>query len=207
MSYGRGFFGGLKYIAGATILAMGLLGAGSCIQHIDYPGFSEKTPSGGRTRNGVAALVAGATARTLHDSATIDMEVQKPWWPDAELTGHVTPSTVDTKVNVALSSAKFKGSLDDNGYLRGEVHKSEFNWHVQEREDGDYDLGRFMFKWNTKLRFKVWDDGKITGVYERSGPHWDWNLNGTYDPYGNVHIDVDVPWGFDFSLNGKITPN
>ncbi len=171
--------------------------------YIDFPGYGDKYQTG-RTKNAVASVVAGVVAHKMYENASIDLEVQKPLWPDAKLTGTTTQNAVDTYVDLMFTSSQFQATADGRGYLSGEVKKSDFNWNVQQSDQNTYEMSRFGHKFDSGLHITV-SDGVISGTYTRTGPHFDWNISGTYDTQGNVMIDIDHPTILGITLEGKIT--
>jgi hypothetical protein len=188
---------------GGTIAA--LVGAGILSsEYTDLPGFDDKIQAG-RTKNSIAAVVAGIVGQKLYGNSNIDLEIQKSLFPDARVTGNTTPNSVDTYVNLALTSTHFVGQNNSSGQLEGEVDKSEFNWKVKQTSEDKYEIARWGPKFDGALELTV-KDGKISGTYIRGGPHFNWKVNGTYDNLGHVKYEIDGPLNLGITLDGKITP-
>ena len=188
------------FLGGAAILAtIGMVN--SCREYADYPGFSEKTEMG-RTKNAISAVVAGIAAQQAYGDANVGMEVKKTFWPDATLTGTVTPDAIDTKTNVFFSSAKFNARGSEGG-LVGKVDKSEFDWRVEQTGQDTYRIKRLGWKFDSYLQLTA-KDGCITGTYKRPGPHFDWTVDGTYTKDGSARIEIDGPLNLGVTLEGKL---
>ena len=192
---------------GATVLAGAIVtGIVGFFEYADLPGFMDKMPGAGRAKNSVAVLVAGIAAHEMYvDPATIDLDVQKHVWMDAELTGTTTPETIESNVDLALTSAKFTARKNEQGMLEGKVAKSEYNWRVKQTGPSTYGIGRFFTKWDTKLDLVV-KDGTITGTYHRPPFRFNWDIEGTYDKDGTVKIEIDAPLTLGMTLEGTIAP-
>ena len=89
--------------------------------------------------------------------------------------------------------------------LEGEVHKSEYNWKLKQTSEDQYSIIRRGLKFNGNLVLHV-DDGEIKGIYHPGWTSSGWKINGTYDPEGNVHCEINVPFGLGITLHGTITP-
>lgn len=201
----------LKVAAGVLFLAYSVAGA----EYMDVPGFDTRI-QGGRTKNSISTIVAGIVGRDLYGSSEIELDVKKHFWPDAKLRGHTTEDSIDTKVNLLLTSAEFKAETDASGYLQGYVDKSEFDWKVKQISPHTYEIARWGPKFDAKLIISLdslsgqdepGTHGKITGKYIRPGPHFDWGVEGNYDSDGNVEIEVDGPLNLGVTLKGKINKN
>jgi hypothetical protein len=185
--------------AGAALATYGVVSS----EYMDIFGFDEKVQAG-RTKNSIAAVVTGLVGQKLYGNSNIDIDIEKSLWPDAKVTGYTTPESVETHVDLALTSAHFSAQ-NKNGLLEGEVDKSEFDWKVKQTGSNSYDIARFGPKFDARLELRV-QDGKISGTYIRPGPHFDWGINGTYDQNGNVKFEIDGHMNLGITLNGKITP-
>lgn len=198
----------LKYTIGTVVgvptLALIARELFSISEYADMPGFDADYEAG-RTRNSLATLVSGIVGQKMYGSSKFELNMEKSQFPDAKVTGHTTRDTIDSYVGLALTSSHFTAARK-NGLLEGTVAKSEFNWGIKENDDGSYHVTRFGPKFDSELRIDV-KDGKITGQYIRTGPHFSWTISGKYDEQGNVKIDVSIPLGLDFRLKGKITKN
>jgi len=186
----------------ATLLGFGAISG----QYADLPGFDSKLQMG-RTKNAVAALVAGTVAHDLATDKTmqINLEATKSFWPDAGVSGHANKTEIYTKTDLLLTSATYTAHMNGSDMLEGKIAKSEFNYGVQQKGPHSYHIGRFALKFDSNLVLNV-ANGKIDGVYARGGPHFNWKINGTYDKAGHVDVHVNVPFGLDFGLEGTITP-
>jgi hypothetical protein len=196
-----------KIIAyGALLVTLGTAGFVTS-QNADYPMPFTKGTEIGRTKNSIAAVIGGVVARQVYFDSKVDLRINKPYWPDAHVTGHANLGEIATDVNdLTFTDVHFRVKQTGKGGLKGEVQKSEYNWDIEQTEYGEYNIHRFLFKFDSDLKIST-HDGKITGTYFRHGPSWDWDINGTYDKEGNVKIHVDVPMGLDFDLEGRITKN
>lgn len=170
--------------------------------YYDAPGFSDKTQNG-RTRNSLAALIGGIVAQQAYGTSTIDLKVEKRFWPDTSVTGSASKDSIDTYVDLALTSARFTAKKNKYGLFEGEVSKSEFDWNVEQISHNTWEVKRLLFKWNTKLVLNI-ADGKIHGTYHRPIGSFNWGIDGTYDSNGNVDIDVNCPLALGLRLKGKV---
>ena len=173
----------------------------SSIEYTDLPGFGSKMPEAGRTKNSIAAVVGGVIGQKMYGDSSVDLRIKKTFFPDARVTGHTTAKSIDTYVGLVLTSAHFEGKGNP---LIGEVHKSEFNWGVEQIAPNRYDIKRFGWKFNAHLNIDV-KDGKISGTYIRDGPHFNWKIDGTYDTNGNVNCEIDGHACLGITLEGKVT--
>lgn len=185
--------------AGTALVGSGIVSS----EYMDVFGFSEKHEMG-RTKNSIAAVVAGLVGQKLYGNSQIDVEILKQGWPDARVTGNTTPTSVDTYVDLAVTSSHFQAQQNRAGMLEGEVDKSEFDWKVRQTAQNSYEIARFGPKFDSRLNLNV-ADGKISGTYVRNGPHFDWDAKGTYDDNGNVNIEIDGPLNLGIRLVGKIS--
>ena len=133
--------------------------------------------------------------------ADVDMQVEKFFWPDADLSGSVTEDGADVVTELLFTSARYQ----DNGAGEGKVKKSEFDWKVRQTAPNTWEIKRFALKWDSELQLFA-QDGKITGEFIRKGPAINWTINGTYDNQGNVKIRIDAPFTMGITMSGKITP-
>jgi len=185
----------------ASVAVVGLIGYGFVAgQYGDGPGFSSKTEMG-RTKNSIAAVVAGIVGQKMYGESEIDLEIEKTLFPNARVTGRTTRNSVDTYVDLATTSAHF--TANNNPRLEGKVSKSEFDWKVKQISPNTYEIQRWGLKLDSALKIDV-KDGKISGNYARE-LGFDWKVDGTYDQKGNVSCEVSVPWGLDIVLKGKVT--
>ena len=191
-----------RILVGAGIAAV-LTGLASCEEYVDLPGFGEDSPQAGRTKNSIAAVVSGIVGQKLYGNSEIDLDLEKFFFPDAKVTGTTTSSSVDTYVDLAFTSAHFVAHNNQSGNLEGEVDKSEFDWKIRQTSQDTYEIARWGPKFDAELKISV-KDGKITGTYTRPGPHFDWDIEGTYDSKGNVHFEIDGPLNLGITLDGKI---
>lgn len=192
-----------KYLLiGTGTLAL-LTGGFSCSEYSDYGilGSSEQ----GRTKNSIATVIAGAIGQKMHKDSTIDLTVEKTLFPNARVTGHTTSDSVDTYVDLASTSSHFTALRNAKGQLEGKVDKSEFDWDVVQSSPDVYEIHRMGPKFNAELDITV-QNGIISGTYVRNGPHFNWNIHGTYDENGNVTCTVDCPVGLGITLKGTVTP-
>jgi len=173
-------------------------------QYADVFGFDSDYQVG-RTKNSVAALVAGIVGQQAYGNTSMDLMVKKLSWPDATLTGYTTEKTIDTYVDLLLTSARFQASTDATGQLEGEVHKSEFNWSVEQEGVNNYVVGRFGPKFDGRLHLKV-QNGIIRGTYHRTGPHFNWAVEGTYSADGRVNISIDDFTTAGIRIEGHMNP-
>lgn len=198
---------------GKTYIKAGLLIAGfaaltsysiASSEYMDVPGFDTKIQAG-RTKNSISTVVAGVVARDLYGDANIELKVKKHFWPDAKLKGYTTKESINAKMDLLLTSATFTANKED-GLLKGEVDKSEFDWKIEQTGPNTYKIARWGPKFDAALELTVNEDGTITGKYVRQGIHFDWHVEGTYDSEGNVEIEIDGPLNWGVTLEGKITP-
>ncbi len=161
----------------------------------------DKDYTSGKIKNGLATMVAHEVARDLSSNAEINLKVKRTLWFDGNITGTVGA----TKGNVYIDGNKavFESTIEQ-GKLTGKVRKHELDWKVEEGEDGKLKIRRWGPKFNSYLDVKA-DNGFIKGKYDRRGffkP--DWKVQGTYDDEGNVNVKINVPFGGDVNLEGKI---
>jgi hypothetical protein len=187
------------FYAGAGILGIGALTA--AVEYLDVPGPIKA--EWGRTKNSIAAVVAGLVGKKLYENSTINIEIQKHIWPNAKVIGQTTPTSIDTYVDLATTSAHFVANENEDGQLVGEVDKSEFDWKVKQTSTNSYDFARWGPKFDANLILNV-ADGKISGTYVRTGPNFNWDVIGTYDDNGNVNIEIDGPVNLGIRLVGRI---
>ena len=135
----------------------------------------------------------------------MDLEIQKQFFPDARVTGETTPSSVDTHVNLALTSVHFKGKNHSKRKLEGEVHKAGINWKIKQTSEEGYEISKWGPKFDGALELAI-REGRISGTYIRGGPHFDWDIRGTYDNSGRVNLEIDDYLNLGITLNGKVTP-
>lgn len=196
----------LRRIIGAGVvltgLAIGLPYYCAYTEYADYPGYDDDTQKG-RTRNGVAAVVAGVLAQRLYGTTEFNLEVEKSFYPDATVKGNTTTDSIDSLVDLLTTSSHFTAKKNDKGYFEGEVAKSEFNWGVKQISDSKYQVGRVFFKFDSELELDC-KDGKINGNYKRVLA-FDWPIHGIYDKEGNINVRVDTPpLNFGITIAGKI---
>lgn len=194
----RNFLGLLGYGTIGTALAGSVISS----EYMDVFGFSKLEM--GRTKNSIAAVVAGLVGKMLYGNSQIDVEIQKQGWSDARVTGNTTPTSVDTYVDLAVTNSHFRAQQNGAGMLEGKVDKSEFDWRVRQTGQNSYEIARFGPKFDSGLNLNV-ADGKISGTYVRTGPHFDWGIIGTYDDSGKVNIEIDGPLNLGIRLVGKIS--
>ncbi|MFH1331751.1 MAG: hypothetical protein ABIH63_00510 [archaeon] len=195
----REFLSGLVIYGGATVLASTSI---PLVEYIDLPGFFKYQT--GRTKNSIASVVAGLVGQKLYGNSEINLEIQKKFFPDARVTGHTTPSSVDTYVDLALTSARFIAQKNELGSLEGEVHKSEINWKVKQISEDSYKIARWGPKFDGILKLKLENDN-ILGLYIRKGSHFDWKVKGKHNHNGDTKIEIDGPLNLGIILEGKIT--
>lgn len=189
---------------GALLITLGT-GGFIASEYADYPMPFTKNTEMGRTKNSISAVIGGTVAKQLYPKSELNLEIKKTLWPTAHVTGYTSADSIVTDVNdLTFTDVHYKAGKTSQGNLKGTVQKSEFDWDVDQQNNGQYHIHRFLFKFNSDLELKT-QDGKITGTYFRHGPAWNWSINGTYDANGNVKMHVDVPVGLDFDLEGKIT--
>lgn len=168
-------------------------------ENVDYPGiFANKKAYMGRTKNAVAALVTGLVAEKIDQNVDFKFQLEKPFWPDAEAQGSVKNGKIDSLVDLTFSSSEFVGTR-----AGGTVNKSEYDWDIQQINENTWHVGRMLMKFDSDLILNI-QDGKITGEFVRSGNHFDWSINGTYDENGNVEIDVGIPFSNDLRIVGRV---
>jgi len=190
----------LVYLGAGVIFATSGI---TCGEYCDQPGFSNKVEAG-RTKNSIATIVAGIVGQKMYGDSRINLEIQKSFYPDARVTGRTNQNSVDTHVDLAFTSARFTAQKNNEGNLDGEVDKSEFDWKVKQISEDTYEIARFGPKFDATLVITV-KDGKISGKYLRPGPHFNWDISGTYDQAGNVNFEIDGPFNLGITLDGKIT--
>ncbi len=174
-------------------------------EYADWPGIFSGRCEAGRTKNSISAVIAGIVGQKLHGDSVIDLEVQKICFPDASLKGRTTQETIDTIVQLASTSAHFTSKISSDGKFEGDVDKSEFDWNVRQSSVNSWEIARFGPKFDTTLKLEI-RDGKISGVYERPGLAFDWDISGSYDDSGNVEIVIDAPLTLSVTLSGTIRP-
>ncbi|HYD03692.1 MAG TPA: hypothetical protein VEC16_05330 [Alphaproteobacteria bacterium] len=189
----------LKLVLAAGAIACALT---PLMEYSDLPALT-KGPSAGRTKNSIAALVSGIVGKKLYNSSTIDVNVEKSFWPDSRIIGETTNNQIHTYNNLTFTSSKFDAEVNSQGLLEGKVDKSEFDWEIKQINDSTYHIGRFGLKLDTELKIKM-ADGKIKGEYLRPDLNFDWNIKGTYDKRGNVNIEIDGPLTLGITLKGEI---
>jgi hypothetical protein len=199
-----------KKMVATTVIGAGLLLLIPALVHFgnyhDFPGFTETTDAA-RTRNSIASVVAGIVAQKMYDgNATINLAVIKSMYPDSEITGRTTPTSVDTKTDLTFAHNEFhatNGPSNMHGLLEGVVNKSEFDWAVHQTGPNTYEIGRFGLKFDTTLTLNV-SNGRIIGDYNHP-LKFNWKIEGTYSPAGIVNIDIQVPLSIsDVTLVGTI---
>jgi len=190
-----------KILGTAALVATLATGVVVSSEYADIAGFSGKVETG-RTKNSISTVVAGVAAQQAYGNAQLDLKLKKHLWPDAHVIGSTTPRSIDTHVSLATTSATFHAVNGPNG-LSGKVDKSEFDWSVLQTSPDTYRIGRFGWKFNAYLRMTA-KDGRISGTYERRGPHFDWHIDGTYDANGNAHINIHGPMMLGVTLEGKL---
>lgn len=200
--------GSIRSVSTPALLIAGVLaifGSGiTCHEYADYPGFGASTELG-RTKNSLASIIGGIVAQKIGGNSNIEITVTKTLFPDAPLSGQTTTNTIDSLVDLTLTSSKFTATGDPGGLMKGKVDKSEFDWNVTQVSDDKWEIGRLGWKFDTTLELTV-KDGVITGEYVRPGPHFNWGIEGTYDQGGNVKVEVSIPFSLDIGLAGKVTP-
>jgi hypothetical protein len=164
----------------------------------------------GRAKNAISALVGGTIAYELakqnNKPVVIDLDVEKGWWPDAEVKGTASLKAIAAKVNLWFTSATYDASTNAKGEIGGRVNKSEFDWKIETVGPNSYSVGRFGFKLDQTLELVV-SQGKISGKIDVSLDR-DYKIEGTYDRKSNA-IDVTVKRNLStvkFKLTGTITP-
>lgn len=183
------------YGTGAAVVA--ILGfAIASTEYMDIPGIGNSVQAG-RTKNSIAAVVTGLVGQQMYEKSKIDVKVQKIVWPDADLTGQTSSTSVNTYVDLSLSKANFQAEENLAGMLEGEVKKSEFNWKVKQTGQNTYEIARFGPKFDATY-------GQISGTYVRPGPHFNWDISGTYDDNGNVDFEIDGPLNLGIDIVGTI---
>lgn len=192
-------------LIGAAIL-IGLPAGIHYDNYHDFPGFTETTAAG-RTRNSIANVVAGIVAQKMYDgNSTINLTAKKSLYPNSEITGRTTPSSIDTRMDLTFAHNEFHattGTNNKNVTLQGVLNKSEFDWAVHQTGTNTYEIGRFGLKFDTTLTLNV-SNGRITGDYNHP-LKFNWKINGTYNPTGFVTIDINVPFSIsDITLEGTI---
>lgn len=186
----------------AAGVGLSALGAG---MYGDIFGFDSDYQQG-RTKNAIASVVTGIAAYEMNPSSNIDVEVEKSIWFDSRITGYTTPSTIETNMDLLLTSSRFEAhTRTEEGTLTGEVKKSEFNWGVRQTGPNRYEINRFGPKFDSRLELTV-ENGIISGTYVRPGPHFDWDVDGTYTADGRVEIEIDGPLNLGVTVKGEITP-
>jgi len=185
--------GAFTLIAGAGIIST---------EYTDFPGFDDKVQAG-RAKNSITAVVAGLVGQKLYGNSVIDLEIQKSFFPYARVTGETSPTSINTYVDLTLTSVHFQAKNNSYNKLEGEVHKSEINWEVKQISDDRYEISRWGPKFDGALDLTV-KDGKISGTFIRGGPHFDWNVNGTYNDSGKVNLEIDGHLNLGITLDGKI---
>ena len=170
-------------------------------EYFDAPIFMSEKTEQGRTKNSIAAIVAGIVGQKLYGNSTIDLEVQKTMFPNARVTGHTTSKEIDTHVELLMTSSHFTAE-NKAGALEGKVSKSELDWDVKQTGSNTYVVSRWGPKFNTTLVLNV-ENGKIIGSYCRPLA-FDWTINGTYDSNGRLHIDITAPFTLGITLDGNV---
>jgi len=199
----------MREVRGAVVtVAVGLAGAvlvQSMLSYKNYTDYSTTSivTSDGRTRNSIATIVSGIVAQKITSGpASFDMTAEKFFYPDATITGYVTPQTIDSRMHLSLAQNRFRANTSKDS-LFGDVRKSEYDWNVERSRPDEYTIGRLGLKFDTKLSLSV-KEGKINGVYDRPFG-FDWDIKGYYDQKGNVIVKIDVPWSnCDMRLKGRV---
>lgn len=158
----------------------------------------------GRTKNSIAAVVAGLIGQKLHEKSDIDLEIRKLLFPDARVRGGTNRDAINTYVYLVFTKVHFEAGNDPEGKLLGEVHKSEFNWKIRQISKDSYAVARWGPKFDGSIDLVV-RDGIINGTYARNGLHFNWFIRGTYDAKGNVRCEIDGPLNLGIVLEGRIT--
>jgi hypothetical protein len=189
---------------GAIVAALGIgIHSGS---YIDYPGYTKVTNSG-RTKNSVATLVTSAIAQQMYpnQSATIDVNVKKPFFANSRITGKQTPYEIHTQTDLILAHNDLNANII-GGQLQGLIAKSEFDWQIKQESKTHYHVSRANFKFDTDLALEA-KNGIITGRYNHPTA-LDWKINGTYTTDGKINVNIDVPFSTaNMTLDGKIVRN
>jgi hypothetical protein len=148
----------------------------------------------GRTVNASSAVIVGIISQKIAPNKNIEAIIKKPGWSDARLTGTTTNNTIETAVELNLTSSKF--SAQGNGeQINGKVDKSEFDWEVKSRSVNTWEIGRFGLKFDHTLMLTA-SDGLISGrLYRTAGFNWD--ISGTYT---NDSFNIQVE-------TGRLSPN
>jgi hypothetical protein len=189
-------------ILGATTLAAAMGYGIIAEEYTDVSGFDDRYQQG-RTKNSISSVVAGIMAQKMNENSEINIEVQKTWFPHSKIIGITTPSTINTYMNLTFSHVTFTAHPNPQGQLEGNVDKSEFDWEIKQTGPNRYHVHRWGPKFDSDLELYV-KDGKVTGKYIRPGPHFDWDINGTYDVNGNVNVNIYGPVNLGVDLVGKI---
>jgi hypothetical protein len=196
----------LGIAGGVLVLSAAALGVGrvmQCQQFTDLPGASEN--DFGRTVNGLSSVLAGIVAQKISPNSTFSMTIEKPMYADAPISGKTTTESVQSRVELSLTSAQFTGTTGANG-ISGTVDKSEFDWSIRQSGPNTWEVGRFGLKFDATLKLHI-ENGTINGVYERGPLSFNWNISGRYTTEGLVNIEVQT--GFinpNFKIVGKVAP-
>ena len=129
----------LKY-AGISAVAGLLI---PLIEYAEIPGTGVRGVEVARSKDGIAAVVAGIVAQKMYDNSQIDLQIEKKFWPDAKLTGNTTKNSIDAYVGLATVTSHFSAKKDSKGMFKGIVSKSEFNSVINQESPNSYHIERF----------------------------------------------------------------
>jgi hypothetical protein len=185
----------LKCATFGTALAL----LSGCTKFGDTPGGGKE--NFGRTVNGFSTMLAGIITQAVATNATANFTVVKPGWADSTLTVTTTSSSIKSSADLALASCNFDATGSKGG-MKGEIHKSEFNWTAEETGPGTWAVKRFGWKANYTLTYTI-NNGAISGVLQRP-LDYDWTFDGTYR---DGQLNLNIHTGFtepNFQIQGKV---
>ena len=172
-----------------------------CGQFKDTPGTS-KEKEFGRTVNSLSSMLAGLVAQKVSEDGSFSMTIEKPLFPDAKITGVTTKTSIVSKVELALSSARFNVA-GQPGTMAGDVTKSGFNWGIKQTGTNTWKIERLGWKFNYTLALDV-GNGQISGKLGMPGSV-DWAIKGRYDTNGVVSMSVATgPLSPNFKISGTV---
>ena len=193
----------LVKIAGAAVFAAAIGYSVILSEYADVSGFS-KDYQMGRTKNSVSTVLAGVLAQKIYNKSNINITEQKKYFPDSRITGSASQDYIQTYMDLTFSHVCFTADEKTPGKLVGHVDKSEFDWDITQTGPNKYHVHRWGPKFDSDLELNV-NNGLVAGKYLRPGPHFNWDINGTYDSKGNVNVKIRAPLTLGIDLVGKIT--
>lgn len=90
----------LKYATIGTAVAL----LAGCSKFEDSPGLSKN--QFGRAVNSISAVIAGITAQKVATNSNFQLVIVKPGWYDAKVTGTTSATSIDSSVDLDLTTAR-----------------------------------------------------------------------------------------------------